>query len=78
MTYDFHACRLCRVMDGKTKTRYGKRHWAHPVCALQKWGAAFFDRLSLWQLEQFPAIVANRFGVLDVLIRKIEKLKGGT
>jgi hypothetical protein len=37
---------------------------------MKKWGAAFFDRLHPWQADQFPALIANRFGHMDALMAR--------
>lgn len=67
------TCRCCGVMQlSETMIKYSVRHYAHPKCALRKWGASFFDRLSPWQLERFPALVASKFGLLDELGRRIQ------
>ena len=67
----WRTCRFCRVStneDGLIK--YGVRHYAHPKCGLQREGGKFFDRLTLWQLTRFPALVAADFGLLDELRRR--------
>lgn len=69
MTYypDTHTCRLCKKSDTRL-IKYGTRHYAHSDCALSRWGADFFTDLQLWQLENFPALVADSFGLLPQLI----------
>lgn len=64
------ACRLCDVYTGQL-IKYGVRHYAHPECGLKKWGAAFFDRLTPWQLSRFPVIPAKEAGLYDELARRV-------
>ena len=82
MTYrpEANTCRLCKKSDTRL-IKYGTRHYAHSDCALSKWGSDFFTKLHLWQLENFPALVADSFGLLPQLIAaanaeraRIEKL----
>ena len=62
------TCRLCgEITLRKGLVKYSTRHYAHPHCALSKWGPAFFARLTPWQASQFPAIVASKFGLLKDL-----------
>lgn len=69
---DWNTCRLCNQSDASTNlVKYGTRHYAHARCALTRWGAAFFGRLSLFALEQFPAIAAAEAGVYEDLKRAI-------
>jgi hypothetical protein len=70
-----HTCRLCgdwHEHERGPMVRYAVRHWAHADCALKKWGAKFFDRLHLWQLENFPALIANRHGLYEELGKRIK------
>lgn len=70
------TCRLCGVMEDAGKmVKYGVRHYAHPKCAMQKWGAAFFDRLHDWQVMSFPALTAHKFGALDDLKRRCDAIE---
>ena len=72
------TCRLCGVMeDAGSMVKYGVRHHAHPKCAMQKWGSAFFDRLHDWQIMNFPALTAHKFGVLDDLKRRCDVIAAG-
>ena len=72
-----NACRLCTPAPIRSKygdaIRYGVRHYAHAECALRKWGAEFFDRLSPWQLGEFPYFAAKDFGLTDELTKRIRK-----
>lgn len=66
------TCRLCKKgKPGPAPIKYAVRHYAHADCALEKWGAEFFDRLTRWQLEQFPALVAARAGLLNELEKRL-------
>ena len=72
------SCRLCgsgeeAETDKGSLVRYGVRHSAHAACGLAKWGSGFFGRLSLWPLEQFPALFAHRAGLLEALKHEIEQ-----
>lgn len=67
------ACRVCKMSDSASRlTKYAVRHYAHPKCALERWGAKFFDRLTPWQLSQFPALPAADAGLLDELKRRVD------
>ena len=71
-----NVCRFCRKYDredeyGLALIRYGVRHNAHPDCLLNAKGAAAFERLHVWQLQQFPALAAQRAGLLGVLREKL-------
>lgn len=66
-------CGKCNYDDSRFELiKYGVRHYAHPDCALAKLGAAFFDRLSLWQLNQFPYKAAQEEGLLPDLQKLID------
>lgn len=67
-----NTCRVCHEMTSGHLIKYGVRHYAHPACALRRWGAAFFDRLLPWQLENFPALAASEVGLYDELVRQIK------
>lgn len=67
----YNTCRVCKEYTSDTLIKYGVRHYAHPECALKKWGAPFFDRLHAWQLQNFPAIPAIRAGLYDELVLRI-------
>ena len=65
-----NTCRLCGKSEwthNSTMIKYGVRHYAHPDCALRKWGAAFFDRILPWQARNFPYLIAVDFGVEKAL-----------
>ncbi len=75
MNYINHyaTCRVCSKQDRcASLTKYGVRHYAHPACALEKWGESFFDRLALSPLQNFPALVAAKFGLFNELGKRIE------
>lgn len=67
------TCRLCEKWEGP-KVRYGIRHYAHADCGLKKWGSLFFDKLSLHELNNFPALTASKHGQLKNLAARIESL----
>lgn len=70
-----NTCRICGswFLEGRgPMIKYGPRHYAHADCALKKWGNKFFDKLTPWQLENFPALVASRFDLLAELRQRIE------
>ena len=77
----FGACRFCKEMDWIRKdgiTRlwsYGVRHRAHAECGLKAKGVAFLDLIPAWQLGEFPAPVAAKFGLLEEVIRRLEALQ---
>lgn len=62
-----NTCRVCKKIDGEKHrypmVRYGKRHYAHADCGLMRDGAAFFEKLSPYQLSQFPAMAAKAVGL---------------
>ena len=65
-----NQCRVCKEYGTSRQNliKYSVRHYAHPKCALAKWGAAFFGRLTPWQAaNQFPIMVAREFGVIKEL-----------
>jgi hypothetical protein len=66
------TCRVCGEGASLERARgklikYGVRHYAHADCALTRWGASFFDRLRDWPLKRFPAMNAERAGLLQAL-----------
>lgn len=66
-----HTCRLCGDFHEHGKAgalvKYSVRHYAHAQCAMEKWGAAFFDRLTPFQARQFPVLFALRAGHIEAL-----------
>jgi len=62
-------CRICKKYETGRRAliKYSVRHYAHPKCALDKWGAEFFQRLTPWQCRAFPLMVAKRAGLLEEL-----------
>lgn len=61
-------CRVCKqTADTSDLVKYAVRHYAHAECALKKWGAAFFDRLTPWQCGNFPYLIAAKYGVANEL-----------
>jgi hypothetical protein len=68
------TCRVCKKgEEERALVKYAARHYAHARCALRKWGAAFFDRLTPWQLEQFSFTAALHEGLQDELVKRIER-----
>lgn len=69
-------CRFCRKGSGEDfhgldLIHYSVRHYAHPDCLLMAKGRDTFDLLHDWQLDNFPALAANRAGLYDLLCEKI-------
>ena len=74
--YVINHCRLCGESEyteyhKQTLIKYGVRHYVHAECALKKWGAEFFDRLTPHQAERFPYMAAKKFGVVKELEKRI-------
>jgi hypothetical protein len=71
------ACRLCTNNPRPSKygepIKYSVRHYAHAECGLKELGAAFFDRLALWQLQNFPYFAAKQFGLAAELTRRLNE-----
>lgn len=67
------TCRVCKNEEASRGPliKYSVRHYAHADCALAKWGAGFFDRLTSFQLSQFPFHSAQRAGLLGELERRL-------
>jgi hypothetical protein len=71
------TCRVCKQPERDAALiKYGVRHYAHPRCALAKWGARFFLRLTPWQCTRFPYFVAREFGVQDALAERARQAVG--
>ena len=71
------TCRVCGKSEYEQHrfklVKYSTRHYAHADCALEKWGAAFFDRLTPWQVaHQFPYMAAREAGLVDELVKRSE------
>lgn len=60
------TCRYCKSQSGRM-VKYEVRHYAHHACWMKKWGSAGFGMLHLWQLRQFPYLVAKELGLLPAL-----------
>ncbi len=72
------TCRFCHkwdLRDSSKLVKYGLRHYAHARCGLERFGVVFFDRLSLFELTEFPALVAADYGLLDELRKRIKRLR---
>jgi len=63
---DWRTCRVCGV-DGTRLFKYSTRHYVHADCAMTKWGADFFARLTPHQASRFPVLVAARAGHMAAL-----------
>jgi hypothetical protein len=72
-----NACRFCTKAPIRSQygepIKYGVRHYAHAECGLKELGAAFFDRLALWQLQNFPYFAAKQFGLTAELTRRLNE-----
>lgn len=52
---EFRTCRHCGESTQDTNLlKYSVRHYIHPKCAIEKWGADIVNRFPLWQLEKLP------------------------
>ena len=64
----YQKCRFCKRSHWEVigpLFKYAVRHYICATCFLdKKWG---FDRLTCWQLNQFPAPLAHKFGRYDEL-----------
>jgi len=72
------TCRICKQSNyesSEPQIKYGVRHYAHLTCALTKWGEAFFDRLSVFQLQQLPFVTLQRFSLLDNVRARLKKIE---
>ena len=50
-----HTCRFCKDYNAAdSMIKYGVRHWAHPNCGLEHFGAEFFNKLHSWQIRTMP------------------------
>lgn len=72
-----NVCRFCGKYAGEDKhhldlIHYGVRHYAHPDCLLKAKGPDAWTLLHDWQLDQFPALAANRAGLYDSLTMAID------
>jgi hypothetical protein len=71
------SCRFCKKdaredEHGLDLIHYSVRHYAHPDCLLKSKGADAWTLLHDWQLDNFPALAANRHGLYDSLTMAIE------
>ena len=69
---NFHICRLCR-QNQLGLFKYGIRAYAHARCGLAEWGADFLRKLPKHELQQFPALLANEFDLLETLESMVNK-----
>jgi len=66
------TCRICHEY-GRDVVKYAARHYAHPECAMKKWGADFFDRITPTQAAtQIPVMIARDLGLFEILMKKAE------
>lgn len=72
-----NACRLCTPAPILSKYgepfKYSARHYAHVECGLERWGADFFDRLTVQQLRDFPYFAARQFGLVEEITKRLRK-----
>jgi hypothetical protein len=61
--------------DREPWVKYETRRYAHARCLLREKGEAAFDLLSLNELENFPALVADSAGLLALLGQKLTERK---
>lgn len=66
----FRTCRACRLVASDL-VKDGPRHYIHADCAMQKYGAAFFQRLTPWQASRFPVMIAARYRALEALEARV-------
>lgn len=70
---DLQTCRICgdsnyeRTGHKYGLVRYSVRSSVHYDCGLKRWGVAFFGKLRLDQLRQFPFMAAVDAGLMDQL-----------
>ena len=72
-----NTCRLCKKDRNRSLVKYGPRHYAHADCALDKWGASFFDRLALCPLENLPYMLIHERGLHDAYMAALELRRAG-
>ena len=60
-----NICRICKEWKSNPYhlIKYGPRHYAHPDCGLKLHGVNFFNKLSEFELRQFPFYVAKHAGL---------------
>lgn len=71
---DWNTCRVCGE-SAAGLVKYSVRHYVHADCAMKKWGAAFFARLSPWQASRFPYLSAVAVGAEKALTARAEQAK---
>lgn len=68
------TCRFCHDSSFSGRfIKYGTRASACPECFLKHKGEEGLRALQLWQLEKFPALVAQDHGLYDTLGKLIEE-----
>lgn len=76
---DFRICAFCKqteitYRDGVYRLfHYSTRRYAHPGCLLKAKGIKGLRELPLHLLKKFPALEAERHGVLSMLLELISK-----
>lgn len=72
---EMSICRVCGEY-GDSLIKYSTRHYAHADCALNKWGADFFAKLTPFQCySEFPLFVAKDHGVYEDLLNRANLYK---
>lgn len=74
----FRTCRHCKVNTLDTNLmKYSTRHYIHPKCAIEKWGAGIVNHFPLWMLEQFPYLLLKNAGILETMKEYVIAAKAG-
>ena len=68
-----HTCRFCgaQTFDSDSGIKYGRRHWAHFGCYLDK-GKSLTD-LASWQVGRFPYKLILKHGKMDEAKRLMDR-----
>lgn len=65
---EFRTCRHCdQFANERNLLKYSVRHYIHPKCAIEKWGAGIVNRFPLWQLENLPYRLLQDANLLDIV-----------
>lgn len=78
MAASLRTCKFCGGqdllrLDGVPRLfKYSVRHYAHAACGLERMGEKFLDAIPGHELHVFPALVADRFGLFDALLRRVK------
>lgn len=79
----YNTCRFCKKMGFETPkqmmVRYGPRHWCHPECGINKFGAVpFINKLTPYQIGQLPYMVIKDHPEAYALAQRIAIERGIT